>query len=316
MTTQPVKALVTGGAGFIGSNLVWKLVEREYSVVILDDYSTGSNENLPTSANIEVVRGDVKDYQQVLKAARGAQVAFHLAAQVGNVLSLERPDTDLVTNALGTINVLKACHELGIRNMVYSSSSAIFGETAYIPVDEKHPKEPVSAYGISKLSAEHYCLVLGEEYGLRVACLRYFNAYGINQRFNPYGNVIPIFVQQALRGESFNIYGDGDQTRDFIDVRDLVAANLRAYDNDANGVFNIGTGIATTVNQLAKHVIDAVGTQVSMNYGPSRAGEVRDSVADISKASSDLGFRPSISIQQGVKDYASWYGAMNPPTAP
>ena len=311
MKSQDVRALVTGGAGFIGSNLVRSLLGRGYSVVILDDYSSGADENLPKDPKLEVMRGDVREYQDVLRAGTGADVAFHLAAQVGNVLSLEHPDTDLVTNALGTINVLKACHELSIPQMVYSSSSAIFGETAYIPVDEAHPKAPVSAYGISKLSAENYCLVLSAGYGLKVACLRYFNAYGSNQRFNPYGNVIPIFVEQALKDEPLHIYGDGEQTRDFVDVRDLVEANLLAYDNSAHGVFNIGTGMATTINQLARHVIEAVGTEVPINYSPARAGEVRDSVADIGEAVSRLGFRPSISIKQGVKDYVSWYRALN-----
>ncbi len=311
MKSQDVRALVTGGAGFIGSNLVRSLLGRGYSVVILDDYSSGADENLPKDPKLEVMRGDVREYQDVLRAGTGADVAFHLAAQVGNVLSLEHPDTDLVTNALGTINVLKACHELSIPQMVYSSSSAIFGETAYIPVDEAHPKAPASAYGISKLSAENYCLVLSAGYGLKVACLRYFNAYGSNQRFNPYGNVIPIFVEQALKDEPLHIYGDGEQTRDFVDVRDLVEANLLAYDNSAHGVFNIGTGMATTINQLARHVIEAVGTEVPINYSPARAGEVRDSVADIGEAVSQLGFRPSISIKQGVKDYVSWYRALN-----
>ena len=311
MKSQDVHALVTGGAGFIGSNLVRSLLGRGYSVVILDNYSSGADENLPKGPKLEVMRGDVREYQDVFRAGTGADVAFHLAAQVGNVLSLEHPDTDLVTNALGTINVLKACHELSIPQMVYSSSSAIFGETAYIPVDEAHPKAPVSAYGISKLSAENYCLVLSAGYGLKVACLRYFNAYGSNQRFNPYGNVLPIFVEQALKDEPLHIYGDGEQTRDFVDVRDLVEANLLAYDNSAHGMFNIGTGMATTINQLAQHVIEAVGTEVPINYSPARAGEVRDSVAEIGKAVSQLGFRPSISIKQGVKDYVSWYRALN-----
>ena len=168
----------------------------------------------------------------------------------------------------------------------------------------------MSAYGISKLCAEHYCLVLGAEYGLQASCLRYFNAYGVNQRFNPYGNVIPIFVERAIKGEPLHIYGDGGQTRDFIDVRDLADANLAAYHSDAQGVFNIGTGVATTVNELAKHIIEAVGNEVPITYGPSRTDEVRDSVSDIGKAASQPGFHPSISIEQGVKDYVEWYRAL------
>lgn len=306
-----MEALITGGAGFIGSNLATTLIDRGYSVKIFDNFSTGHAENLPDSAHITVQRGDILEYSQVLEAVRGVDVVFHMAAQVGNVLSLERPDTDLMTNALGTIHVLNACRESGVKQLVYSSSSAIFGETKVVPVDENHVQSPMSPYGLSKLTAEKYCLILGEEYGINACCLRYFNVYGANQRFNPYGNVIPIFVERALKGMPLTIYGDGNQTRDFIEVRDVVMANVLACENSAAGVFNIGTGTATSVRELAAQVISAVGKEVDLVYAPPRAGEVLNSVADTSKAVKTLNFAPSVTIEEGVQAYAAWFVRMN-----
>ena len=186
-----MRALVTGGAGFIGSNLVAKLLELGHLVTVLDDFSTGQRDNLPESGNLTVHQGDVLDHPLLLESMEGAEVVFHMAAQVGNVLSLQRPDSDLKTNALGTIKVLQACRDVGAKRVVLSSSSAIFGETKYVPVDEVHPQDPASPYGLSKLAAEKYCLLLAKEYGLETCCLRYFNAYGVNQYYNPYGKRDP-----------------------------------------------------------------------------------------------------------------------------
>jgi UDP-glucose 4-epimerase len=306
-----VRALVTGGAGFIGPNLVAGLLELGHSVIVLDNFSTGQPENLPYSPGLTIQEGDVLDYSQVLASVKEADVVFHMAAQVGNVLSLQRPESDLSANAIGTINVLQASRDCGIKQIIYSSSSAIFGETKYIPVDEDHPKDPASPYGLSKLAAEKYCLILGAEYGLRVCCLRYFNVYGANQRFNPYGNVIPIFVEWALRGEPLIIYGTGNQTRDFVEVRDIVNSNLLAMEKGAEGVFNIGTGVATSVNELARQVINAVDKEVDLGYAPPRHGEILHSLADISRAATYLSFKPAISIEEGVRSYVSWFAAQD-----
>jgi len=304
-----VRALVTGAAGFIGSNLVPELLKLGHSVLVLDDFSNSRRENLPDSPAITIREGDVTVYENVVDAVRQADVVFHMAAQVGNVLSMERPQTDLITNVVGTINLLQACHEENLKQIVLSSSSAIFGETQYIPVDEAHPKDPMSPYGLSKYAAERYCLILGAEYRLRVACLRYFNVYGALQHFNPYGNVLPIFAEKVIADEPFTIYGDGEQTRDFIDVRDIVQANILAMQHEANGVYNIGTGVATTVNQLANIVIDASNKAVEIKYAPPRAGEVRDSVATIAKATKELSFQPSVTIDQGVRNYIAWFNS-------
>lgn len=305
-----VRALVTGAAGFIGSNLVPELLKLGHSVLVLDNFSNSNRDSLPQSPDISIREGDVCNYQDVLEAVQGVDIVFHMAAQVGNVLSMERPTADLKTNVVGTINLLQACQEHNIKQIVYSSSSAIFGETQYVPVDESHPKDPMSPYGLSKYAAEKYCLILGAEYGLRIACLRYFNVYGALQYFNPYGNVLPIFAEKVLQGEPLTIYGDGEQTRDFIDVRDIVRANILAMDHQANGVFNIGTGVATTVNQLTKSVIGALDRDVKVDYAPSRSGEVLHSVANIEKANRDLEFYPSVSIDDGVRNYLSWFTSL------
>ncbi len=303
-----MKALITGGAGFIGSNLAAELVKRKFDVVIYDDFSTGSMDNLAAVKDkVKVIKGDVRDYDSLSSAAKGCDAVFHLAAQVGNVLSLEKPWENMEINAGGTINVVNACKDKGIKSLVYSSSCAIFGETQYTPIDEAHPLNPVSPYGVSKLAGEQICIALGSYHGINAACLRYFNVYGKNQRFNPYGNVLPIFAERVKNGKELIIYGDGRQTRDFVDVRDVVAANIAAFERKAEGVFNIGTGTASTVNELVSFVKSASGKEIKAVSNPPRAGEVRDSVADISKAKKELNFVPKISLKQGVKDYFEWF---------
>ncbi len=304
-----MKALVTGGAGFIGSSLAEELVKRKFEVVVYDDFSTGSMENIAAIKDkIKIVKGDVRRYGDLKSAAKGCGVIFHLAAQVGNVLSLENPQASMEINAGGTINVVNACKENKIKSLIYSSSCAIFGETHYTPIDEKHPLNPVSPYGVSKLAGEQICLALGNYHGINAACLRYFNVYGKNQSFNPYGNVLPIFAGRIAKNQEIIIYGDGNQTRDFIEVRDVVAANILAFEKQAAGVYNIGTGKASTVNDLVKCVKEAAGKEVKAIGKPPRAGEVRDSVADISKAKKELGFSPKITLKQGVRDYFEWFG--------
>lgn len=304
-----MKALVTGGAGFIGSTLSGELVKRKFEVVVYDDFSTGSMENLAAiKGKIKIVKGDVRSYGKLKSAAKGCDVIFHMAAQVGNVLSLQKPQESMDINAGGAINAVNACKENRIKSLIYSSSCAIFGETRYVPVDEKHPLNPVSPYGVTKLAGEQICIALGSYHDIKACCLRYFNVYGKNQRFNPYGNVLPIFAERLAKNQELIIYGDGNQTRDFIDVRDVVAANIIAFERQAAGAYNIGTGKASTVNELVKFVKEAAGKEIKAVNRPPRAGEVRDSVANISKARKELGFSPKITLRRGVKDYFGWFG--------
>ncbi len=304
-----MKALVTGGAGFIGSNLVEELLSKGFSVVVYDDFSTGSAANLAAvKGKIRLVKGDVRNYGKLKAAAKGCDVIFHMAAQVGNVLSLQKPQESMDINAGGTINAVNACKDNGIKSIIYSSSCAIFGETKYTPIDEKHPLSPVSPYGVTKLAGEQICIALGSYHDVKACCLRYFNVYGKNQRFNPYGNVLPIFAERLAKNKELIIYGDGSQTRDFIDVRDVVAANILAFERQAAGAYNIGTGKASTVNELVKFVKEAAGREIKAVNRPPRAGEVRDSVANIAKARKELGFSPKITLKQGVKDYFGCFG--------
>lgn len=300
--------LVTGGAGFIGSNLVEALVQSGEKVVVLDNFSTGARDNLDfvsTGDSLRIIEGDVRDIATVHECVAGADIVFHLAAEVGNLNSLEHPLRDSQVNILGTLNVLQAALEAGVKRLVYSSSSAIFGEPRYLPIDEDHPMNPESFYyAVSKLAAENYCLAFAQLYGMSVVCLRYFNVYGPRQKYNPYANVIPIFAKRLLSGQPPVIYGDGEQARDFVYVRDVVQANLLAAKSDiSREVFNIGIGEQTTVNQLQAALQQIVGASFEPVHEPPRAGELRDSVAQIAKARELLGYCPKIDIQQGLAEF-------------
>jgi nucleoside-diphosphate-sugar epimerase len=297
---------VTGGAGFIGSNIVAALIERGDDVVVLDDLSSGFAENLG-DLDVTFVEASVLDRAAVDKAVHGCSVVFHLAASVGNKRSIDDPIHDAEVNVLGTINVLEACRDAGVSRLVQSSSAGIFGELKQLPIAEDHPLEPDSPYGASKLGAEKVALAYARLYELEVAALRYFNVYGRNQRFDEYGNVIPIFVFQMLGGEPVTIYGDGEQTRDFVEVRDVVQANLRAANaTGTSGAFNVASGTKITINELANLIAKEVGGDPEIVHGPPRPGDVRHSLADISAAQSAFGFVPQVGLAEGLRDYVAW----------
>jgi len=300
-----MKVLVTGGAGFIGSNIVKRLLELDKAPIVLDDLSSGYKENL--LPEVKFIKGDVRDRETVGKAMTGCGVVFHLAASVGNKRSIDDPLTDAGINMIGTLHVLEAARKHGIQRVVFSSSAGIFGELKTLPIAENHPLDPDSPYGASKLAAEKMCLVYNKLYGMRNVCLRYFNVYGVNQRYDAYGNVIPIFANRILKDEPLTIYGDGEQTRDFVNVSDVVAANiLAAQSQSACGVFNIGSGTRVTINELARLILEAAGTEVGKEFAPPRPGDVRDSLADISAAKSAFGYNPQIGLEQGLAEYMKW----------
>ena len=301
------KALVTGGAGFIGSNVARLLAEDGYDVVVLDNLSTGFRENLRELRSVRFVQADVRDSSSVERALDGSEVIFHLAASVGNIRSIENALDDSDVNVLGTIRVLEAARRAGVRKVVCSSSAAIFGELRRLPIPEDHPTEPDSPYGVSKLAEEKMCLVYSKLYELDAVCLRYFNVYGVNQRYDAYGNVIPIFAHRLLRHEPLIVYGDGEQTRDFVNVADVARANLlAARSSGVSGAFNVGSGISLSVNRLAAMMLDASKTSVPVQHVEPRKGEVRDSRADISAAREALGFEPMVHIEQGLAEYMAW----------
>lgn len=301
-----MKALVTGGAGFIGSNVVRAGLERGWSVTVLDDLSTGFEENLPAGARVRFIRGDVRDAAALDDALGGVDAVFHLAAAVGNVRSIENPARDSEVNVLGTIQVLEAMRRRSVRRLVFSSSAAVFGEPRRLPIDEEHPAEPDSPYGVSKLAAEKLCLCYGRLYGWQVACLRYFNVYGVNQRFDAYGNVIPIFATRLLKGESLVVYGDGGQTRDFVNVADVARANWLSLESGASGAFNIGSGAAITINELAALMEACAGRSTGVDHQAPRPGEVRHSVADLTASRTRLGFDPVVRLEEGLGAYLEW----------
>lgn len=302
-----MRTLVTGGAGFIGSNLVKLLRESEHEVVVLDNYSSGHRENLAGVPQVRALEGDVRDADAVRRATAGCEVVFHLAASVGNTRSIEHPLEDSEINILGTLQILEAARQLGVRKVVFSSSAGIFGELKTLPIREDHPVEPDSPYGASKLGAEKLCLAYAKLYLLECVCLRYFNVYGVNQRYDAYGNVIPIFAHRALRGQQLVIYGDGEQTRDFVNVRDVAMANYRAgLSKGVSGAFNIASGSCVTVNRLARLIGEAGDIPIEVTHGPGRPGDVRHSLADVSAARAAFGFEPVVALEDGLHEYMQW----------
>ncbi len=297
--------LVTGGAGFIGSNIVKRLLELGHEPVVLDDLSSGYRKNL--LPEVSFFEGDVRDAELVVRAAEGCGAILHLAASVGNKRSIDHPITDSEINILGTLNVLEAARQHNIDRIVFSSSAGIFGELKTLPIAEDHPQDPDSPYGVSKLAAEKMCLVYNKLYGMHNVCLRYFNVFGPHQRYDAYGNVIPIFANRLLKQEPLLIYGDGEQTRDFVNVRDVANSNIKAaLSSDVKGVFNIGSGTRVSVNELARQMQQASGVKAVIQYGPPRPGDVRDSLADTSAARQSFGFEPNMELYAGLSEYWSW----------
>lgn len=300
-----MNALVTGGAGFIGSNLVELLLSEGHDVVVLDNISSGYEENLSPEAHF--IRGDVAAPDVATRAAAGCDVILHLAASVGNTRSIDDPVSDSETNVIGTLRVLEAARDNGIARVVFSSSAGIFGELKTLPIAEDHPQDPDSPYGASKLAAEKMCLVYNKLYGMKNVCLRYFNVYGPRQRYDAYGNVIPIFAERMLRGQEVIIFGDGEQTRDFVNVRDVARANyLAAISSEASGSFNLGSATRISISALARMMAESVDADVRVVYAEPRPGDVRDSLAAIDAASDALGFEPSIDITSGIAAYIEW----------
>lgn len=304
------KVLVTGGAGFIGSNVVRLLSKANYDIIVLDNLTTGFSENLRGIKGVQFIKGDIRDTEVLEKIVENSRIktVYHLAARVGNIKSVESPREDSEVNVLGTLNLLEAIKRHNINKMVHSSSAAIFGELQYLPINESHPAEPDSPYGVSKLAAEKHCLCYSRLYDIDIVCLRYFNVYGINQRYDAYGNVIPIWANNLVSGKPLIIYGDGEQTRDFINVEDVALANVMAGEaKGLRGVINIGSGNSISINELAQVFRDiSENNNMEIIYEPPRKGEVKHSRADISKAQIALGFTPSVNIKKGIVTYIEW----------
>ncbi|WP_137287235.1 NAD-dependent epimerase/dehydratase family protein [Halorussus salinisoli] len=296
--------LITGGAGFVGSHLAEALV-GDNEVRVLDDLSGGAREHVP--AGTDFVEGDVCDSETVADAMDGVDLVFHEAALVSVEDSVENPPRSNRINAAATVNLLEQARDEDAR-VVLASSAAVYGHPETIPVSEADSKDPTSPYGIDKLSLDHYARRYHDLYGLETVPLRYFNVYGPRQ--NPeYSAVVNVFFQQAAAGGPITIEGDGEQTRDFVHVSDVVRANLLAATTDRVGEpFNVGTGHSVTVEELAETVVDVTDSEAEITHVDPRPGDIRHSEADISKARDGLGYEPTVSLEAGLRDLADAQG--------
>src|SRR5438128_1348127 len=304
------RIVVTGGAGFIGSNLVRRLLKEGARVVVLDDFYTGAMENLPADdPNIEIVRGTVTDYELVCDVVKGAAVVFHEAAR-NIIVSTRNPREDYEVNIGGTLNVLLAARETGVPRTVYASSASVYGNPRYLPINEDDATNMLSPYAVSKFAGENYCKAFYESYGLSSAVVRYSNVYGTAQRpDNPYCGVVSKFFESAMKGESPRIHGDGEQTRDFTYIDDVVEATLLAgISPKADGqVYNVGTGREVTVNQLARLIIEITGAMVEPAYIDRRdIDNIRRRVVNIEKIRRELRWIPSVIIEEGLRRTYQW----------
>jgi len=303
-----MKALVTGGAGFVGSNLVRALLERGDEVRVLDNFSTGSRQNLD-GLDVHVVEGELRSYERVHNAVRGMEVVFHLGALGSVPRSVQDPLTSSAVNVEGTLNVLLAARDEGVRRVVFSSSSSVYGPNRDLPVREDAPPDPISPYGVAKLAAERYCISFSRVYeSFESVVVRYFNVFGPRQSpSSQYAAMIPLFITWIAAGEPAVVYGDGEQRRDFTYVSNVVDGTIRAADTpEANGrIFNLAASQPATVNEVADLIGAIVGREVTRAFAPARAGDIRDSWADVTAARDTLDWHPTVALGEGLRRTAA-----------
>ena len=299
-----MKALVTGGGGFIGSNLVRALLERGDDVRVLDNFSTGNRANLE-GLDVEVVEGELRSYERVHNAVRGTEVVFHLGALGSVPRSVQDPLTSSAVNVEGTLNVLLAARDEGVRRVVYSSSSSVYGPRRELPVGEELPPDPISPYGVAKLAAERYCVSFSRVYeSFESVVVRYFNVFGPRQSpFSQYAAVVPLFIRAIDTGNPIVVYGDGEQRRDFTYVSNAVDGTIKAAEAaEANGrIFNVAASSPVTVNAVAAAIGDVLGKPVEKTFAPPRVGDIRDSWADVTAAREVLGWEPTVDLEEGLR---------------
>ena len=311
---QGLPVLVTGGAGFIGSHLVRGLLDAGAQVRVLDNFSHGSYANLDEIADrIEVHEGDITCLEDCQKAAQGRQIVFHLAALGSVPRSVAEPLLYDRVNIGGTLNVLEAARQAGVKRAVYSASSSAYGDTPVLPKVETMLPNPKSPYAVTKLTGEYYMQIYAQVYGVQAVCLRYFNVFGARQSpKSQYAAVIPAWITALIRGETPKIYGDGEQSRDFCFVANVVQANMLGGISDkklTGQVVNVGCAESITLNAMLKKMQALLGTQLQAEYLPPRAGDVKDSLADISAIHHLLGYEPLVRFSEGLERTVAWYKA-------
>jgi nucleoside-diphosphate-sugar epimerase len=296
--------LVTGGAGFIGSNLVRALLAQGEEVRVLDNFSTGSRANL-AGLGVEIVEGELRSYERVHNAVRGVEVVFHLGALGSVPRSVQDPLTSSAVNVEGTLNVLLAARDEGVRRVVFSSSTSVYGSSSAMPTREDSPPDPISPYGVAKLAAERYCVAFSRVYeSFETVVLRYFNVFGPRQSpLSQYAAVIPLFFTAIAAGEPVTIHGDGEQSRDFTYVDNVVAATIAAAaaPGASGRAFNVAGGAPASVNRVAETIGEILGLPVEKRFEPSRPGDIRNSWADLDAARAVLGYEPSVSLDEGLR---------------
>ncbi len=302
--------VVTGGAGFIGSNIAEALAHRGDRVRVLDDFSTGRRENLAAIPGVEVVEGDLRDGAAVRRAVAGAEGVFHEAALRSVPRSVDDPMSSNEVNVSGTLVLLMACREAKVRRLVYASSSSVYGDDPALPKVETLPTRPISPYAVSKLAAENYCVTFARLYGLETVSLRYFNVFGPRQ--NPeskYSAVIPRFLDLAMRGEPLEVHGDGEQSRDFTYIDNVVQGNLRAMDTPgvSGEVFNVACNTRHSLLAIADAIGDFLGRKPKLHHVASRPGDVRHTLADIDKAKRLLGYAPTVDFAEGMRRTCEYF---------
>jgi UDP-glucose 4-epimerase len=306
-----MKAVVTGGAGFIGANLAEELANKGSEVIILDNLATGKMENITAllkSAQVRFVKGIVTNQELLRGIFDEVDCVFHQAAIPSVQRSVENPLITNEVNVNGTLNVLFAAKECGVEKVVYASSSSVYGDTPEMPKREDMKTNPKSPYAVSKLTGEQYCVVFGEVYGLKTVCLRYFNVYGPKQDpSSEYAAVIPRFITRVLENKPPIIYGDGTQTRDFTFVKDVVHANILAMEKDGEGVFNIASGESISINELALKIIGMNGKDLKPVYTEPRKGDIKHSLAAVSLAKEKLGYECEYSLEKGLKETIEYF---------
>jgi len=306
-----MRFVVTGGAGFIGSHIADALVHRGDEVVILDNLFSGSMENIRQIIDnplTEFIRGSINERKLLQQACKNADGIFHEAAITSVPRSVKDPVASNETNITGTLNVLMAAHNCGVKKIVYASSSSVYGDTPALPKRENMIPNPKSPYAITKLTGEYYLNVFYDLYGMDTVSLRYFNVFGPRQDpQSEYSAVIPKFITKILHHESPVIYGDGSQTRDFTYVKDVVQANIRAMDCAAQGVFNVAYGSHITLIELARIIMDALGEDLPLKYESPRSGDIQDSLAAISAAQNAFGYVPEYTVTTALEETIAWY---------